>query len=80
MTQLFLRFRAFFERARDGKWTDGNGNYRSGATRHRRGSHVAADRFSPKLRTGADLALQRYFQPGELFEIVFSERSQSCYN
>ena len=24
--------------------------------------------------------LQRYFQPGERFYIVFSERSQTCYN
>jgi hypothetical protein len=80
MTQLFLRFRAFFERARDGKWTDEAGNYRSGPTRHRGGAHLAADRFCRILRTGGNVCLQRYFQPDELLKIVFSERSQSCYN
>jgi hypothetical protein len=44
---------------------------------------MTAFRFPRNLRkrpTAGSGGLQRYFQPGERFYIVFSERSQTCYN
>jgi hypothetical protein len=43
---------------------------------------MIAFRFPRNLRkrpTADSGLLQRYFQPGERFYIVFSERSQTCY-
>ena len=81
-SSIDLRFRAFFERARDGVGPTERGIIG--------GPHSAPSRFSrrfcpvlpqfAKARLARFRPLQRYFQPGERFYIVFSERSQTCYN
>ena len=58
-------------------------NYRRAPTRPRCGRHVIDCRFARNLRKAPapdSGLLQRYFQPSERFYIVFSERSQTCYN